>query len=58
MNTPDKMIITVEDPVEYELGGVSQIQVNHKIDLSFAVALRSILRQNPDIVMVGRDKRP
>jgi general secretion pathway protein E len=58
MNTPDKMIITVEDPVEYELGGISQIQVNHKIDLSFAVALRSILRQNPDVVMVGetRDK--
>jgi general secretion pathway protein E len=52
------MIITVEDPVEYELGGISQIQVNHKIDLSFAVALRSILRQNPDVVMVGetRDK--
>jgi general secretion pathway protein E len=56
MNTPDKMIITVEDPVEYELGGVSQIQVNHKIDLSFAVALRSILRQNPDIVMVGETR--
>jgi general secretion pathway protein E len=52
------MIITVEDPVEYELPGISQIQVNHKIDLSFAVALRSILRQNPDVVMVGetRDK--
>lgn len=58
INTPDKMIITVEDPVEYELPGISQIQVNHKIDLSFAIALRSILRQNPDVVMVGetRDK--
>lgn len=58
INTPDKMIITVEDPVEYEMNGISQIQVNHKIDLSFAVALRSILRQNPDVVMVGetRDK--
>lgn len=58
INTPDKMIITVEDPVEYEIAGISQIQVNHKIDLSFAVALRSILRQNPDVVMVGetRDK--
>ena len=58
INTPDKMIITVEDPVEYEVAGISQIQVNHKIDLSFAVALRSILRQNPDVVMVGetRDK--
>ncbi|MBL7666182.1 MAG: type II secretion system ATPase GspE [Bacteriovoracaceae bacterium] len=56
MNSPDKMIITVEDPVEYELAGISQIQVNHKIDLSFAVALRSILRQNPDIVMVGETR--
>ncbi len=56
MNTPDKMIITVEDPVEYELSGISQIQVNHKIDLSFAIALRSILRQNPDIVMVGETR--
>lgn len=58
INSPDKMIITVEDPVEYEIPGISQIQVNHKIELSFAVALRSILRQNPDVVMVGetRDK--
>ncbi len=58
INSPDKMIITVEDPVEYEMSGISQIQVNHKIELSFAVALRSILRQNPDVVMVGetRDK--
>jgi general secretion pathway protein E len=58
INTPDKMIITVEDPVEYEIQGISQIQVNHKIDLTFAIALRSILRQNPDVVMVGetRDK--
>ncbi len=58
INTPDKMIITVEDPVEYEVPGISQIQVNSKIDLSFAIALRSILRQNPDVIMVGetRDK--
>ncbi len=56
VNTPDKMIITVEDPVEYELNGISQIQVNHKIDLSFARALRSILRQNPDIIMVGETR--
>ena len=58
INSPDKMIITVEDPVEYEIPGISQIQVNHKIDLTFAIALRSILRQNPDVVMVGetRDK--
>lgn len=56
VNTPDKMIITVEDPVEIELGGISQIQVNHKIDLSFAKALRAILRQNPDIIMVGETR--
>jgi general secretion pathway protein E len=56
INTPDKMIITVEDPVEYEMGGISQIQVNHKIDLSFAIALRAILRQNPDVIMVGETR--
>jgi general secretion pathway protein E len=56
MNTPDRMIITVEDPVEYELGGISQIQVNPKIDLSFARALKAILRQNPDVVMVGETR--
>lgn len=56
MNSPDKMIITVEDPVEYEIAGVSQIQVNSKIDLTFAVALRSILRQNPDVVMIGETR--
>jgi len=56
MNTTDRMIITVEDPVEYEMNGISQIQVNSKIDLSFAIALRSILRQNPDVVMVGETR--
>jgi general secretion pathway protein E len=56
INTPDKMIITVEDPVEIELAGISQIQVNHKIDLTFARALRSILRQNPDVIMVGETR--
>jgi len=56
INSPDKMIITVEDPVEYEIDGVSQIQVNHKIDLSFARALRSIVRQDPDIIMVGETR--
>ena len=56
MNTPDRMIITVEDPVEYEMQGISQIQVNSKIDLDFAMALRSILRQNPDVVMVGETR--
>ncbi len=56
INRPDRMIITVEDPVEYEMAGISQIQVNHKIDLSFARALRSILRQNPDVIMVGETR--
>jgi general secretion pathway protein E len=54
----DLNIITVEDPVEYQLKGVSQIQVNSKIDLHFSTALRAILRQDPDVVMIGetRDK--
>ncbi|MCY4524414.1 MAG: ATPase, T2SS/T4P/T4SS family, partial [Halobacteriovoraceae bacterium] len=56
INDPNLMIITVEDPVEYELGGISQIQVNHKIQLDFAAALRSILRQNPDVIMVGETR--
>lgn len=51
--TPEKKIITIEDPVEYELAGVNQIQVNPKRGLSFATGLRSILRQDPDVVMVG-----
>jgi general secretion pathway protein E len=56
INEPDKMIITVEDPVEYEIAGVSQIQVNSKIDLNFARALRSIVRQDPDVIMVGETR--
>ncbi len=56
INDPDKMIITVEDPVEYEIPGVSQIQVNSKINLSFAVALRAIVRQDPDVIMVGETR--
>ncbi len=58
INSTDLKIITVEDPVEYQLSGINQIQVNSKIDLTFASALRSILRQDPDVVMVGeiRDK--
>ncbi len=51
--TPDKNIITVEDPVEYNADNISQIQVNAKVGLTFAVGLRSILRQDPDIIMVG-----
>jgi general secretion pathway protein E len=53
INSPDKNIITIEDPIEYQLQGVGQIQVNPKIDLTFAQGLRSILRQDPDIIMVG-----
>jgi general secretion pathway protein E len=56
INQPDKMIITVEDPVEYEIPGVSQIQTNAKIELTFARALRSIVRQDPDIIMVGETR--
>lgn len=50
---PRKNIITIEDPVEYQVKGVSQIQVNQKVGLTFAAGLRSILRQDPDIIMVG-----
>lgn len=53
INAPDKNIITVEDPVEYQLLGIGQMQVNPKINLSFAVGLRSILRQDPDVIMIG-----
>jgi len=53
LNNRDKNIITVEDPIEYQLPGVGQIQVNPKIDMTFANGLRSILRQDPDIIMVG-----
>ena len=53
INSADKNIITVEDPVEYQLTGISQIQVNPKIDLTFAAGLRSILRQDPNVIMVG-----
>ncbi|MBP9024061.1 MAG: type II secretion system ATPase GspE [Spirochaetes bacterium] len=53
LNSPKVNILTVEDPVEYQLGGVGQMQVKPKIDLTFASGLRSILRQDPDIIMVG-----
>jgi general secretion pathway protein E len=52
-NSPDVNIITIEDPVEYQLKGIGQIMVNPKIDLTFANGLRSILRQDPDVIMVG-----
>ncbi|WP_435103501.1 type II secretion system ATPase GspE [Arhodomonas sp. AD133] len=53
LNTPERKVITVEDPVEYELDGVNQIQVKPQIGLNFASALRSIVRQDPDIIMIG-----
>ena len=53
LNSPEVKIITVEDPVEYRLSRVNQVQINPKIELSFARVLRSVLRQDPDIVMVG-----
>ena len=53
LNTEDVNIITVEDPVEANIDGINQVQVNNKADLTFASALRSILRQDPDVIMIG-----
>ncbi|MFH1490870.1 MAG: type II secretion system ATPase GspE [Pseudomonadota bacterium] len=53
INSSEKNIITIEDPIEYELAGVGQIQINPKTDLTFARSLRSVLRHDPDIIMVG-----
>ena len=53
INTPDKKLITVEDPVEYQMSGINQVQVNKDVGLDFSSALRSILRQAPNIVMIG-----
>ncbi len=53
LNTVERKILTVEDPVEYRLAGINQVQVNEKIDLSFARVLRSTLRQDPDVVLIG-----
>jgi len=53
INTPDLNIMTVEDPVEYQLAGISQVQVQSKINLTFAAGLRSFLRHDPDVIMVG-----
>jgi len=53
INTPDINIITIEDPVEYQITGIGQIQVNSKIDLTFARGLRSIVRQDPDVILIG-----
>ena len=58
LNEPEKKIITIEDPVEYKLSRVNQVQVNTKIDLTFSKVLRAVLRQDPDIILIGemRDK--
>jgi general secretion pathway protein E len=53
LNQPDVKILTVEDPVEYQMAGINQIQVKPQIDLTFANALRSIVRQDPDVIMIG-----
>jgi type IV pilus assembly protein PilB len=53
LNTPDKTLITIEDPVEYKLSGIKQIQVNAKVGLTFATGLRSMLRSDPNVIMVG-----
>ncbi len=53
INTPDKKLITVEDPVEYQLAGINQVQVNSDIGMTFPAALRSMLRQAPNIIMIG-----
>ena len=53
INSPDKNILTIEDPIEYQLDGIGQMQVNPKINLTFASGLRSMVRQDPDIILVG-----
>jgi len=53
LNTVDRKVLTVEDPVEYRLAGINQVQVNEKIDLTFARVLRSVLRQDPDVLLIG-----
>jgi type II secretory ATPase GspE/PulE/Tfp pilus assembly ATPase PilB-like protein len=53
INSPEKKIVTIEDPVEYQLAGINQIPVRPKIGLSFAIGLRHIVRQDPDVIMVG-----
>jgi len=58
LNTPERKILTIEDPIEYQLPGITQIQVHPKIGLSFAQGLRSMLRHDPDIMMVGEVRDP
>jgi type IV pilus assembly protein PilB len=58
LNSPERKLITIEDPIEYQIHGITQIAVNNKADLSFATGLRTILRADPDIVMVGEIRDP
>ena len=58
MNRPDKKIITAEDPVEYYLPGINQVEVKHKIGLDFARIIRAMLRQAPNIILVGEIRDP
>jgi general secretion pathway protein E len=58
INTPDKKIITIEDPVEYQMRGINQIHVKSQIGLNFADGLRSIVRQDPDVIMIGEIRDP
>ena len=58
LNQPSTKIITVEDPVEYRLAGINQVQANEKIDLSFSRVLRAMLRQDPDVILVGEMRDP
>jgi len=53
INSPEKNIVTIEDPVEYQIEGINQIQTKHSIGLTFATGLRSVLRQDPDVIMIG-----
>src|SRR2546430_4612366 len=53
LNTPALKVITVEDPIEYRVAGLNQVQVNEKIDLTFSSVLRSALRQDPDVMLIG-----
>jgi type IV pilus assembly protein PilB len=58
LNTPERNIITIEDPVEYQIEGITQIQVKPEINLDFASGLRSLLRQSPDVIMIGEIRDP
>jgi type II secretory ATPase GspE/PulE/Tfp pilus assembly ATPase PilB-like protein len=58
INRPDKKLITVEDPVEYQMAGINQVQVNTEIGMTFPAALRSMLRQAPNVVMIGEIRDP